>query len=307
MSAASRAATTVTILGKRTHWYGRIAAGRARRAARMTLAGIGLPLRREFLVFDCAHGEDASGLFSEVAAVIGCAVEVEAHPRLYAGMRVDFQRHGLYYDASAGPNWWEYYFEPLTIGNPERAVLRPAFDWEHDGFAGLVELAMPRAAAAAVVKRHARVKAGIMARVDQFWTAHAGGADVVGVHYRGTDKWEGAPVVPYDAVAQAVLDALGTASTDPWKLFLATDEDACLDFMRQRFPSRVIALDIQRSGDGQPLHKAPGNGYRKGEAAMIDCLLLARCSHLVPTDSDLGLFSTFFNPDLPVTMLSKPT
>lgn len=307
MSAASRAATAVAILGKRTHWYGRIAAGQARRAARMTLAGIGLPLRREFLVFGCAHGEDASGLFSEVAAVIGCAVEVESHPRLYAGMRVDFQRHGLYYDASAGPNWWEYYFEPLTIGNPDRAVLRPAFDWEHDGFAALVELAMPRTAAAALVRRHARVKAGVMARVDQYWTAHAGGAGVVGVHYRGTDKWEGAPVVPYEAVAQAVLDASRAVNADRWKLFLATDEEACLDFMRQRFPSRVIALDIRRASDGRPLHKAPGDGYRKGEAAMIDCLLLARCAHLVRTDSDLGLFSTFFNPDLPVTMLGKPT
>ena len=79
------------------------------------------------------------------------------------------------------------------------------------------------------------------------------------------------------------------------------------NFMRQRFHGRVITLDIRRSSDGRPLHKAPGNGYRKGEAAMIDCLLLARCSHLVRTDSDLGLFSTFFNPDLPVTMLGKPT
>jgi hypothetical protein len=273
----------------------------------MTLASIGLPLRREFLVFDCAHGEDASGLFSEVAAVIGCAVEVESHPRLYAGMRVDFQRHGLYYDASAGPNWWEYYFEPLTIGNPAGAALRPAADWEHDAFAETVELAMPHDLAAAVLRRHVRVRPALLEEVDRYWSSQSDGAFMVGVHYRGTDKWEGAPVVPYEAVAQAVLDASRTLSADRWKLFLATDEEECVDFMRQRFPSRVIALDIRRSSDGRPLHKASGNGYRKGEAAMIDCLLLARCAHLVRTDSDLGLFSTFFNPDLPVTMLGKPT
>jgi hypothetical protein len=149
------------------------------------------------------------------------------------------------------------------------------------------------------------VKAGVMARVDQYWTAHAGGAEVIGAHYRGTDKWEGAPVVPFEAVAQAVLDASTTASADRWKLFLATDEDACVAFMRQRFPGRVVALDIRRSNDGRPLHKAPGNGFRKGEEAMMDCLLLARCAHLVRTDSDLGLFATFFNANLPVRLLGS--
>jgi hypothetical protein len=307
MSVANRSATAATILEQRIRWYGRIAAGRTRHAARLALASVGLPVSRYFLELDCPDGDEASGLFSEVAAVIGCAAEVEAHPRLYAGMRVDFQRHGLYYDASVGPNWWAYYFEPLMIGNPDGAVLRPAADWEHDGFAQLVELAMPRTAAAALVKRHARVKSSVMTQVDQYWTAHAGGADVVGVHYRGTDKWEGAPVVPLEAVAQAVLKASRTVSADRWKLLIATDEEPCVDFMRQRFPGRVIALDIPRSSDGRPLHKAPGNGYRKGETAIIDCLLLARCAHLIRTDSDLGLFSTFFNLDLPVTMLSTHT
>lgn len=307
MSVARRSASAATILEQRLRWYGRIAAGRTQRAARLALSSAGLPVTRHFLELDCPDGDDASGLFSEVAAVIGCAAEVESHPRLYAGMRVDFERHGLYYDAAAGPNWWEYYFEPLTIGNPDGAVRRPASDWEHDGFAGLVELAMPRAAAAQLVRRHARVKATIMARVDRSWTAHADGAYMIGVHYRGTDKWEGAPVVPLEAVAQAVIDASATASADRWNLFVATDEVACLDFMQQRFPGRVAALDIERSSDGRPLHKAPGDGSRKGEDAIMDCLLLARCAHLVRTDSDLGLFSTFFNPDLPATMLGKRT
>ena len=292
-------------LRARATWYSRIGLGHLRRAVRSAIAGVGLPIRKEFLVIDCADGAEASGLFSEVAAVLGCLDETTAHRALYAGMRVDFQDHGLYHDPASGPNWWEYFFEPLAIGSPAGATIRAAADWEHDAFAETVELAMSRHRAAELLRQYVRVRPALLDQVARYWTAHTGGAYVVGVHYRGTDKWEGAPIVPYDAVAQAVVDAApaGTA----WKLFLATDEEACVDFMRQRFHSRVITLDIRRSSDGRPLHKATGNGYRKGEAAMIDCLLLARCSHLVRTDSDLGLFSTFFNPDLPVTMLGKPT
>ena len=50
----------------------------------------------------CAPGEDASGLFSEVSAVVGGLAHYEAMPELYAGLRVDFEDEGLYYDPAAG-------------------------------------------------------------------------------------------------------------------------------------------------------------------------------------------------------------
>lgn len=291
-------------LHARATWYSRIGLGRMRRAARRASAGVGLPITKEFLVLDCPDGDEASGLFSEVAAVVGCLAEITAHPALYAGMRVDFQDHGLYYDAATGPNWWEYFFEALECGAPAGAMLRAVSDWEHDWLAETVELEMSRASAAALVRRHVRVKPRLLEQVDRYREAHAAGAFLIGVHYRGTDKWEGAPIVPYEAVAQAVIDAAPTAAT-AWKLFLATDEQACLEFMQHRFPERVIARDIRRSSDGQPLHKASGNGYRKGEDALLDCVLLSRCARLVRTDSDLGLFATYFNPDVPVRLLGS--
>ena len=116
MNASRRAVALVERLAHRTRWYGRIAAGTARRTARVTLAGAGLPIRKECLIFECAAGEDASGLFSEVAAAIGCLAEVDAHPELYAGMRIDFGDRGLYHEPARGLNWWEDFFEPVAIG-----------------------------------------------------------------------------------------------------------------------------------------------------------------------------------------------
>jgi hypothetical protein len=296
----------IRLLQQRAVWYSRIAAGRSRRAARTALTAAGIGLAREFVIVDCPDGDEASGLFSEVAAVLGCLAEVESHPRLYAGMRVDFRDHGLYYDAAMGPNWWEYFFEPLTLGSAGGATMRRLFDWEHDAFAETVESTMAREQAADVLRRHVRVRPSLIDKADRTWRSLAPPGDVIGVHYRGTDKWEGAPVVAPEAVEAAVREA-ALAFSAGWKVFVATDEEEFLEFMRKRFPGQVLALEMRRSTDGRPLHKAAGNGYRKGEEAMLDCLLLSRCARLVRTDSDLGLFATFFNADLPVRLLGTGT
>lgn len=304
-----RASAAARWVLRRSDWYGRIAAGHARLAARRALAASGVPIRRDWLDLDCPDGDEASGLFSEAAAVVGCLDACSREPRLYAGMHVDFRDHGLYYEAAAGPNWWEYYFEPIRVGTPEDAVVRRVPDWQHDACAEAVELSMSRRRAADLVSRHVRVKAAMQDECDAFWRAQIGGRVAIGVHYRGTDKWEGAPVVPYETIVDAVRHARGSAAAmpDDFMVFLATDEQACVEHLRRTFADRLIVRDMTRSTDGRPLHKIAGDGFRKGKDAVLDCLLLARCAHLVRTDSDLGLFAAFFNPELPITMLGTPT
>ncbi|MDP3719154.1 MAG: nodulation protein NodZ [Acidobacteriota bacterium] len=293
-------------LSSRVAWYARRTGGRARLRLRDALTSAGARLQPERLVLDCASGAEASGLFSEVAAVVGCLAHYEARPELYAGLRVDFQEHGLYYDPAAGANWWEYYFEPVTIASSRKAIDRIVPPWQHDDFAEYVELDMPRDVAAGIVKRHVRIRESMRNQVDRYWVAHADGAGMIGIHYRGTDKWEGAPPVPYEAVAAAVREASVAVGDAHCKIFVATDEQAFLDYMLTAYPGQVVYRQMPRSVDGHPIHKAPGDGFRKGEDAVIDCLLLARCAQLVRTDSDLGLFATFFNPDLPVRLLGTP-
>ena len=290
-------------LASRVDWYSRRTGGRARIALRDALVAAGARLRPERLVLDCADGAEASGLFSEVAAVVGGLAHYEARPGLYAGLRVDFQDHGLYYDPAAGANWWEYYFEPVAISSTREAIERIVPTWQHDDFAEYVELDMRRDIAADILKRHVRIKESMRAQVDRWWVEQAGGASVIGIHYRGTDKWEGAPPVPYEAVAAAVREARLAAGGPRGRVFVATDEQAFLDHMLMAFPGEVIYRQMPRSVDGTAMHKTPGNGFQKGQDAVIDCLLLARCARLIRTDSDLGLFSTFFNPDLPVRLL----
>jgi hypothetical protein len=287
----------------RTVWYSGLAWGRARIAARAALASAGLPIRKEYLVLGCAPGEDASGLFSEVSAVIGGLAHYEAMPEIYAGLRVDFEDEGLYYEPAAGLNWWEYYFEPLRIGRPDAAVERSVAVWQHDAFAETVEHMMSRENAATLLARHVRVKAHLKEQVDRYWVDHVNEVHTIGIHYRGTDKVEEAPMVAYESVSDVVRQALQRAGSSRSQIFVATDEQPFLDYILGRFPGQVLHRDIPRSVDGRPTHKQPGDGFRKGADAVTDCLLLSRCAELVRTDSNLGLVATFFNPELPVRLV----
>ena len=130
------------------------------------------------------------------------------------------------------------------------------------------------------------------------------GARIIGVHYRGTDKRQDAPRVPYEAVASAVIAQAAREGGD-WKLFAASDEQAFVDFMRERFGARVACLDMRRSTDGSPIDVVQGDNRRKGADAVLDCLLLSRCDALLRTASNLGLCASFFNPRVLVVELSR--
>jgi hypothetical protein len=46
--------------------------------------------------------------------------------------------------------------------------------------------------------------------------------------------------------------------------------------------------------------------YRKGQEALINCLLLSRCSTLIRTTSFLSAWASIFNPGLPIVLLNEP-
>ena len=57
------------------------------------------------------------GMFSMFHFVLFYIQEYERNK--IAGLNVDFEKTGLYFDEKFGMNWWEYYFEPLIIGGED--------------------------------------------------------------------------------------------------------------------------------------------------------------------------------------------
>lgn len=279
-----------------------ILAARSAVAARLAATKAGLT-RPETAVFACRVGADVSGLFSEFAAVVGMLDHFERQRAHYAGLRVVF-RDGLYYDAAAGPNWWEYYFTPIAIAGDPAAPTRTVSPHFHDHCAYLVERRLPRAVGAALVRRHIGLTPVVESAAREFMSGRWAGAPVVGVHYRGTDKAEDAPRVPYDHVATLVRDQL-RSHPDECRVFVATDEAAFADYMRRAFPSRITYREMFRSVDGRPIDVVNADGnYQKGLDAVVDCVLLSRTDFLIRTASNLSLCATLFNERLPDLLIN---
>ena len=275
------------------------------RTGRLLLQAAGLPLQRQFLILRCMDREQAVGLFSELSMVLGALEHYERWKQQYAGLRVDFATGGLYYDPAVGPNWWEYYFEPISVGAMSGAAAKPASSAEHDIFESEAGR-LPPERRAEIIRQYVRPKAQVRDRVESYVGEHFQGTYVIGIHYRGTDHAESTPPVAYERVRAAVRDAIGRAGPVRCRLFLATDEQAFVDYIQAAFPDRLVYRRMHRSVDGTPIHTRNVDNFGAGEDAVIDCLLLSRCQHLVRTESNLGLCATLFNPDLAQDLLCPP-
>jgi hypothetical protein len=305
----SQTVATRSLSHARAKWrdaFARSSMVASRAAAVSRFGAIAAGLRgREIIVLRSGDGRHASGLFSEFAAVIGFLEHYERWRRFYAGARVEFL-DGLYVDNAHGTNWWQYYFEPISLGHDSGAPLRALGQHHHDFFAYRVERRMPRRTAARLVDRHVRVRPEIQQAIDSYVRDHWQGARVIGVHYRGTDKSAEARRVSYEEIGASISDRIKHLAAASWRIFLATDEHDFVEWMRARLGDRLLWRAMFRSRDGRPIDVTNADGnYQKGFDAVVDCLLLSRTEHLIRTSSNLGLCATFFNPLLAQTLVSR--
>ena len=288
----------------RNDWYAlRIRCAPLTQTVRPRLLAAGLPLKRQFLILQGRGGSDAIGLFSEFATVLGLLEHYEQWASQYAGLRVDFTQ-GLYSDARFGANWWDYYFEPIRIGSSDDAVISVISPFQGDLFTFRGER-LSRNRGFEIIERYIRPKPHISDKVETYVREIFQDAFVIGIHYRGTDKYQEAPVVPYERVREAVLEAIRAAMPVRYKLFLATDEQAFLDYMLAEFPGVLTYRTMFRSIDGNPTHWIDKSNHDKGEDAVIDCILLSRVNVLIRTASNLSLCSTYINSNVPEIALSR--
>lgn len=220
-----------------------------------------------------------------------------------SGLKVDLGKRGLYYDELKGANWWNYYFEPMEVGTKENAEIRPPSRGESiRAFCERYHIA--RAEGAEIVKKYIRVRSEIQKKVDSFVQDYFQDFFIVGVHYRGTDKEQEAPKVEYENVFKSIEENIPL--TLPYRIFVATDELPFLEAIQNRFPNQIICTDAHRTKGNTGVHytfAAPP--YQLGEEALMDCLLLSKSDLLIRTSSSLSLWSTYFNPDLPVILLNQ--
>lgn len=224
----------------------------------------------------------------------------------FSYVEVDFADTGPYYDENVGPNWWEYYFQPIRLGDKTQMPniilgnlkeIKP-FD---------IEFKTPRQEVNKLIQTYVSIKPAIQEEIDAFVNDHFQSSFVIGIHYRGTDKKCEARRLSYVKVSKQIRQTINRLKIRYYKIFVATDEQAFLDYMISHFRDRVCWIkETKRSIDNTALHYSNiDSPYMIGKHALMDCILLSKTHILLRTSSNLSLASTFFNPDLEVIELSK--
>lgn len=235
---------------------------------------------------------------------------------------------------------WEYYFEPLVATHPSASIppdirdtisARPpnplevgyfarddAFVSNHFGdhpdLRGKT-LFIPylledpdddlRRKSSGIIRDFVRSRSYIQEKVNRFSREHMHGRYVIGVHIRGTDavsneeiRWhrQGSLQLPkYLEQIERLLKSRPDAL-----IFVATDAQSSLDYIKDAFGGRVIAYNSIRHQSGNAAGKGPtgwimpayiahdrDQAAKNGEEAIIEYLLLARCNYLVHNGSSI--------------------
>ena len=215
----------------------------------------------------------------------------------YAGIKVEFNKKGYYYDRKHGRNWWEYYCMPIVLGDT-KAKLKGVFG------NGAAHYRFSREEAHYYIEKYIHLKMPIQKTIAQFALKNFEGYYVIGVHYRGTDKSKESPRVSYDVVLEEINKQIALAGSK-YKIFLATDEQPFLDYLRSIFKDKLCyQVDAIRSSDENAVHNNPNvDHYKAGLEAITDCVLLSQTNFLIRTSSNLSIWSTWFNPTLPDVIL----
>lgn len=260
--------------------------------------------KKKYFVMNQVH--PYQGLFSVFLTVINYLDLYDSGD--INGLFVDFKNHGLYYDPAYGLNSWNYYFEPINFGSPENADVDYSAAIETGRISYLAEVGLSKARIAELVNKYIHVKPEILKEVNEFVTQNFNGNYVIGIHYRGTDKSGEAARISYENVSSAVNDFVNEHQIKDYLVFVATDEEQFLSYMQNAFEGKVVSKDCLRSSNLNPVHYFnPKNvsPHNAGKEALMDCLLLSKCNHLIRTSSCLSLVSTYFNPDLSDIELNK--
>jgi len=247
---------------------------------------------------------------------------------------------------------WEYYFEPIVASHPASCIpqqLRAAVSLRHpsafevgyqvDGnnfvsahfgdHPDLENLALSipylledpgddvRRRAAAIIRDFVRPRGYIKDKVDSFYESHLKGRYVIGVHIRGTDAVSPQEIRPYrkgslhlSRYAEEIERILGNQPEA--LIFVASDDQSSVDFIKGTFGVRVIACDSMRHQLGQVAGTGPtgwimpayiatdrDRAARNGEEAVIEYLLLAICDCLVHNGSGLARTVLLKIPEMP--------
>jgi len=157
-------------------------------------------------------------------------------------------------------------------------------------------------------EKYLGINQDIIEEVKAFTDQRFGGCKVLGIHYRGTDKSMEAPEVTFEELLKYVCNVLAEDQAIN-RIFLASDDVKVIQYLVNSNVSIPIVYrdDAIRSETGDQIHLKQENSKTViNRDAIVNCLILSRCDHLLKTASLLSDCSVVFNPNIRVSVINSP-
>jgi hypothetical protein len=202
-------------------------------------------------------------------------------------------------------NILETYFGTLAPLPTTSAKLRFIEVEYEEHYMGLnVRKEMSLEEARSIFNRYLKFSDNIRVIVDRYINEN-GGAFALAIHYRGTDKFLEAPMVPFERVFRVCHKILEECSTKT--VFLATDSPEFAEAIKTAFPTiKFFSFEFTIPLDpGAPRHFSTLKPSEKAIEALVNIVLLSKCRFLVRTSSYLSAVSCIMNKEIKVVTLGN--
>jgi len=214
------------------------------------------------------------------------------------GFEVSYNHNGRYFDPAKGPNWWEYFFEPIKLAHqkPETIIRLPNYKKSMLAHKALYELSLERRHE--LIKKYIRVRSHIQEKVTDFGQRNFHNRYVVGIDYHSSSAAFINPDTSFEIMAGKTRELINQLPLGKdYAIFLSTNDAAFLEYMRQEFGDAVHCLHVISQKFNVPLIE--------GEVSLLNGLLLSGVDTLIESGSYLSQAAIAFNPSVRVISLDK--
>jgi hypothetical protein len=250
------------------------------------------------------------GLFAYFWTVVDVLKRLKEDDVLF----VDLRERGPFYDPKYEPtnNVWEYYFQQpfnLTLDtyNQEHTVVKyDGYELAKDFIFGLSENHYTlsyepnsRSIAKQLVEKHIRFQPHIMKIVNDFALNNFQNKKILGLHVRAGNMFIQGHAHGFTQfmTAEHFYPYVDKELDQYDNLFLITNTLRIRDSFISRYGNRLVYFDTDTLApcdlDVTWLHQ--DKNYAKGEAAVVECVLLSLCNKMLVTGSNLGCLSTLLS------------
>jgi hypothetical protein len=197
-------------------------------------------------------------------------------------------------------NFWDYYFCQQVIPANSRVIYNSRFEtyplkiWDRGFIRQLNQ----------TVISNLKFKDDILKAIDELKVRFSA-EKILGIHIRKTDHFNEVEPAKDTSILRKVDEKIRAFD----KLFLATDDQEILRLFQKKYGEKLIFNPFYRSSGVVAIHGSEknSNGFQLGKEALLDCLSLSFCNHVILSPSNLSYCVLVFNPELKYELVESRT